>query len=93
MRNKTRIIILMSLLPILLVACSNNGSSKADDTTDTLAVTTQCIAIDIEQLKAPDKPLPTVGYDKIISPCQRFYHCSVGLGKLCRKNLNKNAAF
>ena len=46
-----------------------------DDTTDTLAalqqdtasVPTQRIIIDIEKLKAPDKPLPTVGYDKIIS--------------------------
>lgn len=68
-------IFILALLPILLVACSNNGSSKADDTTDTLAalqqdtqaVPTQRIIIDIEKLKAPDSVLPTVGYDKIIS--------------------------
>lgn len=75
MRRRTWIIILVSLLPILLVACSNNGSSKMDDTTDTeatelldtLAVPTQRIIIDIETLKVPDSVLPTVGYDKIIS--------------------------
>ena len=68
-------IFILALLPISLVACSNNGSSKADDTNDTLAalqqdtqaVPTQRIIIDIEKLKAPDKALPTVGYDKIIS--------------------------
>ena len=73
MKRRTWIFILVSLLPISLVACSNNGSSKADDTTDTLAalqqdtvaVPTQRIIIDIEKLKAPDKALPTVGYDKI----------------------------
>ena len=74
MRRRTWIIILVSLLPILLVTCSNNGSSNVDDTTDTLAalqqdtvaVPTQSIAIDIETLKAPDSVLPTVSYDKII---------------------------
>ena len=75
MRSRTWIFILVLLMPILLVTCSNNGSSKADDTTDTLAalqqdtqaVPTQRIIIDIEKLKAPDSVLPTVGYDKIIS--------------------------
>ena len=75
MKRRTLLYVLVSLLPILLVACSNNGGSKVDDTTDTLAalqqdtlaVPTQRIIIDIEKLKAPDKPLPTVGYDKIIS--------------------------
>ena len=75
MRRRTWIIILVSLLPILLVTCSNKGSGNEDDTTDTLAalqqdtmtVSTQRIIIDIEKLKAPDSVLPTVGYDKIIS--------------------------
>ena len=75
MKSRTWIFILVSLLPVLLVACSNNGSGNVDDTTDTvateqqdtLAVPTQRIIIDIEKLKAPDKALPTVGYDKIIS--------------------------
>ena len=75
MKRRTILFVLVTLLPILLVACSNNGSSKADDTTDTLAalqqdtaaVPTQRIIIDIEKLKTPDKPLPTVSYDKIIS--------------------------
>lgn len=79
MKRRTWIFILVSLLLISLVACSNNGSSNVDDTTDTLAalqqdtvaVPTQRIIIDIEKLKAPDKPLPTVGYDKII--CKTMY--------------------
>lgn len=63
------------LLLIIMVACSNNASSKVDENFDTIAaeqqdtvaLPTQRIVIDIESLKAPNKALPTVDYDKIIS--------------------------
>ena len=70
MKRRTWIFILVSLLPIALVACSNNGSGKADDTSDTVVVPTQRIVIDIETLKAPDKPLHTADYDKVF--CQKL---------------------
>ena len=41
MKRRTWIFILVSLLLISLVACSNNGSSNVDDTTDTLAALQQ----------------------------------------------------
>ena len=92
MRRRTCIFFLVSLLLISLVACSNNGSSNVDDTTDTLAalqqdtmtVSTQRIIIDIEKLKAPDSVLPTVGYDKIIS--EMMYEMGVEKAQTVARN-------